>query len=85
MNFTTITVKENLMLTYCLETKTVLVYETEAIDVDEDFYEDKYLFNFTDYSIDLKFFDHVNNKVIAKMKDNFKGNIISEFVGLKKI
>ena len=83
MNFTTITVKENLMLTYCLETKTVLVYETEAIDVDEDFYEDKYLFNFTDYSIDLKFFDHVNNKVIAKMKDHFKGNMISEFVGLK--
>ena len=29
------------------------------------------------------FFDHVNNEVIAKMKDDFKGYIISEFVGLK--
>ena len=30
-----------------------------------------------------KFFDPVNKKFIGKMKDQFKGRIISEFVGLK--
>ena len=30
-----------------------------------------------------KFFDPVNEKVIGKTKDKFKGKIITEFVGLK--
>ena len=30
-----------------------------------------------------KFFDLVNKKVIGKIKDEFKGKIISEFAGLK--
>ena len=29
------------------------------------------------------FFDLVNKKVVGKMKDEFKGKVISEFVGLK--
>ena len=44
---------------------------------------DKNLFDFSDYSLNSKFFDPVNKKVIGKMKDEFKGKIISEFVGLK--
>ena len=55
-----------------------LVYEIETDDVYEDFYRDKNLFYFSDYPQDLKFFDLVNKKVIGKMKNEFKGKIISE-------
>ena len=37
----------------------------------------------SDYPPDSNVFDIVNNKVIGKMKNEFKGKIISEFVGLK--
>ena len=66
-----------------------LVYEIKIEDVYEDFYQNKNLFDFSDYPLDSKFFDLVNKKVIGKMKDEFKmkdelkGRIISEFVGLK--
>ena len=52
-------------------------------DIYEDFYEDKKLFNFSEYPRDSNFCDLVNKKVIAKVKNKFKGEIISEFVGLK--
>ena len=60
-----------------------LVYEMETKDVYEDFYQDKNLFDFSGYPLNLKFFDPFNNKVVGKMKDQFKGKIISEFIGLK--
>ena len=41
------------------------------------------MFDFSDYSLKSRFFNPVNKKVISKMKDEFKGKIISEFVGLK--
>ena len=41
------------------------------------------LFDFGNYSKDSKFFDETNKKVIAKMKDEFGGVIVDEFVGLK--
>ena len=37
------------------------------------------MFDFSDYPLNLKFFDPVNKKVIDKMKDEFKVRIISEF------
>ena len=60
-----------------------LVCEFETDDVYEDFYEHKNFFDFSDYPKDSKFFDPVNKKVIGKIKDEVKGKIISEFVGLK--
>ena len=59
------------------------VDEIKTKDVDEDFYEDKNLCDFSDYSRDSKLFDPVDKKVIGKMKDEFKGNINSEFLGFK--
>ena len=44
---------------------------------------DKGLFGFSDYPQDLKFFDLVHKNIIDKIKDEFKGKIIGEFVGLK--
>ena len=40
------------------------------------------MFNFSNYLKD-KFFDKTNKKVINKMKDEFGGVIVEEFVGLK--
>ena len=53
-----------------------LVNEINAEDIYEDFYQDKNLFDFSNYSLDSKYFDLVNKKVIGKMR-------ISEFTGLK--
>ena len=41
------------------------------------------MFDFSNYSKDSKFFNETNKKVIGKMKDEFGGVIVSEFVGLK--
>ena len=60
-----------------------LVYEIKTKDVYEDFYGHKNLFDFSDYSLNSKFFDQTNKKVFGKMKDEFRGKIIREFVGLK--
>ena len=38
---------------------------------------------FSNYSKDSKFFDETNKTVIGKMKDEFGGVIVVEFVGLK--
>ena len=40
-------------------------------------------FDFSNYSKDSKFFDESIKKFIGKMKDEFGGVIIIEFVGLK--
>ena len=49
----------------------------------KNFYEDKRLFEFSDYPKDSRFYDPVDKKVICKMKGEVRGKIISEFVGLK--
>ena len=49
----------------------------------EELFKWKDLFGFSNYSKDSKFFNETNEKVIGKIKDQFVGVIITEFVGLK--
>ena len=48
-----------------------LVQEIKTEDAYEDFYQEKNLFHFSDYSKDSKFFDPFNKKV-GKTKDEIK-------------
>ena len=41
----------------------------KKVDVYKDFYQDKDLFDFSEYSLNSKFFDPVNKKTIGKMRD----------------
>ena len=60
-----------------------LVYEIKGKDVYEQSYVDKNLLDFSEYPINSKFYHLSNKTVFGKMKDEFKGQIISEFVGVK--
>ena len=60
-----------------------LTYEIISEDFYEEFFERKYLFEFSNYSKDPKFFNETYRKVIGKVKDKSGGFIIDEFIGLK--
>ena len=60
-----------------------LTYEIETEDVYKDFWENRDLFDNSDYPEDSPFFDKTNKKVIGKFKDEACGKIIKEFVGLR--
>ena len=49
-----------------------LVYEVEAKDIYEDFYQYQHFFDFSEYPVNSKFYDPTNKTVIGKMKDEFK-------------
>ena len=57
-----------------------LTYEIKSENGYEEFFKQKDLFDFSNYS---KFSDETNKKVIGKMKDDFGGIIVIEFAGLK--
>ena len=76
--------KNTLIATYFL---LILIHffhhiKTEG-DVYEDFWEDRSLFDNSDYPKSSKFFYGENNKVIGKFKDEAAGKPILEFIGLK--
>ena len=60
-----------------------LTYETKSENVYEVFFKWTDLFDFSNYSKDSKFFDDTDKKVIGKMKDEYGGVIIDQFIGLK--
>ena len=60
-----------------------LTYEIKSEDVYKEFYKWKDLFDFSNYFKDSRFYDDTNKKVIGKMKDEYGGVIIDEFIGLK--
>ena len=59
------------------------LFEIKSENVYEKFFKWKDLFDFSNYSKDSKFFHETNKKVIGKIKDEFGGVIIDEFVALK--
>ena len=60
-----------------------LVYEINSDSVYEQCFKDKDLFDFSGYQKNSNYYDISNNKVRGKMKDEFNGVKILEFVGLK--
>ena len=60
-----------------------LTYEIKSENVYEEFFKGKYLFDFSNYPKDSKFFDETTKRVIGKMKDELGGVIVDQFVGLK--
>ena len=60
-----------------------LTYEIEAEDVYKDIWNDKDMFNNSDYPENSPYYCNDNKKVIGKFKDEACGVPIVEFVGLK--
>ena len=60
-----------------------LTYEIEAEDVYQDFWNNKEMFDNSDYNENSLFFNKTNQKVIGKFKDEAAGIPITEFVGLR--
>ena len=60
-----------------------LTYEIEAEDIYKDFYNDKDMFNNSDYPESSPYYWNVNKKIIGKFKDEACGIPITEFIGLK--
>ena len=60
-----------------------LTYEIEAEDVYKDFWNDKDMFDNSDYPENSLYYCNVNKKIIGKFKDEACGVPIIEFIGLK--
>ena len=60
-----------------------LTYEIEAEDVYRDFWNDKNLFDNSEYPKSSPYFDMTNKKVIGKFKDETHNIPIVEFIGLR--
>ena len=60
-----------------------LCYEIKTDDVYKDLFQDKELFDNSDYPENSEFFLDENKKVTGKMKDEAAGMVIKEFIGLR--
>ena len=60
-----------------------LVYEIKSENIYEEFFKWKDLFDFNNYSKYSIFYDDTNKKVIGKMKNEYGGVIIDQFIRLK--
>ena len=60
-----------------------LMLKIETENVYEDFYKDKELFDYSNYSKDSKYYNNANNLVVGKMKDETCDVPIKGFVGLR--
>ena len=60
-----------------------LTYEIETEDVYKDFWNDKDMFDNSDYPESSPYYCNVNKKIFGKFKDEACGILITEFIGLK--
>ena len=60
-----------------------LMYKINTDDVFEGFSSDKEMFNFSNYSTQLKYHDGSSKLVIGKIKENVGVVPVEEFAGLK--
>ena len=59
-----------------------LTYEIRAEDIYKDFWNDKDMFDNSDYLESSPYYCNANKKVIGKFKDEACGILITEFIGL---
>ena len=59
-----------------------LTYEIKP-DVYEEYFKQKHLFDFSNFSKGSKFYDNQNEIIVDKMKNVYRGIPINKFVGLK--
>ena len=76
-------IKKNFSAKLLLTDTDGLTYEVKSENVYKEFFKRKDLFDFSNYSKDSTFYDDTNKKVIGKMKDEYGGAIIDQFIGLK--
>ena len=60
-----------------------LYYEIFDENPYEPFYEHREYFDLSNYSKNSKYFCNDNKKVLGKMKDEYGGKVIKEFIGLR--
>ena len=60
-----------------------LIIQVETDDIYKDMFEDKNLYDFSEYPKDHHNYDTTNKKVLGTFKDEMKSKIITEFIGLK--
>ena len=60
-----------------------LCYEIKTDDIYKDLFQDKELFENSDYPKNSEFFFYENKKIIGKMKDEAAGMVIKEFIGFR--
>ena len=60
-----------------------LYYHIESDDIEQELFQDKDRFDYSDYATTSPYFDGSNKKVIGKFKCETKGMPIIEFVGLR--
>ena len=60
-----------------------LVYEIKDVNVYDQCFKDRDLFDFSGYPRKSLYYDISNKKVLGKMNDELNGSKIVEFVGLK--
>ena len=59
------------------------IIQVETDDIYKDMFEDKNLYDFSEYPINHPNYDITNKKVLGTFKDELKSKIITEFIGLK--